>query len=76
MSVDKATNLEPFWKVADVARFLAMSPQWVYKQAELGVLPCVRLGAALRFEPAAIRRYVDQLSRRGSAPVLALHRGE
>lgn len=55
---------EPFWKVAEVARFLSMSPQWVYKHAELGTLPCVRLGASLRFDPAAIRRYVEQLAHR------------
>lgn len=51
---------EPLWKVAEVAHFLSMSPQWVYKQAELGNLPCVRFGASLRFEPAAIRRYLER----------------
>ena len=56
--------LEPLWTVSDVARFLSMSPQWVYKQAELGGLPCIRLGAALRFDPAEVRRYLERL--RGS----------
>lgn len=68
---------EPLWTVADVARFLSMSPQWVYKHAELGTLPCVRLGAALRFQPEAIRRYVEGRAHRSAvSKVLALHRTE
>ena len=55
---------EPLWTVAEVARFFTMSPQWVYKHAELGTLPCLRLGASLRFQPAEIRRYVDQRGHR------------
>lgn len=49
---------EPLWNVAQVAAFLSMSRQWVYKQAELGKLPCVRFGAALRFRPEAVRAYL------------------
>lgn len=68
---------EPLWTVADVAQFLSMSPQWVYKHAELGTLPCVRLGAALRFQPAEIRRYVEQKAHRSPvSKVVPLHRGE
>ncbi|MCA3011410.1 MAG: helix-turn-helix domain-containing protein [Myxococcaceae bacterium] len=52
-----------------------MSPQWVYKHAELGTLPCVRLGAALRFRPDAIRRYLESLERRRvvSFPTAPIH---
>lgn len=68
---------ESLWTVVDVARFLSMSPQWVYKHAELGTLPCVRLGAALRFQPEAIRRYVEGRAHRSAVlKVLALHRTE
>ncbi len=68
-------DLEPLWTAADVARFLSMSPQWVYKHAELGTLPCVRLGAALRFRPDAIRRYLESLERRRvvSFPTAPIH---
>ena len=55
------TALEPLWKVADVARCLAMSPSWVYKEAEAGRLPCLWIGAALRFKPEEIRRYLEGL---------------
>lgn len=61
---------EPLWTVADVARFLAMSKQWVYKHAELGTLPCIRCGSALRFQPEAVRRYVDARSSRTTASKL------
>ena len=49
---------EALWTVRDVARFLAMSTSWVYKEAEAGRLPCFRIGAALRFQPEAIRRHL------------------
>lgn len=68
------TTPEPLWTVADVARFLSMSPQWVYKHAELGDLPCLRLGASLRFKPEDVRRYVDQRARPAGPRVLPLHR--
>lgn len=69
-------NLEALWTVADVARFLSMSRQWVYKHAELGSLPCVRFGASLRFQPSEVRRYVEQRAQRQPARVVPLHRDE
>lgn len=69
--------LEPLWKVADVARCLAMSPSWVYKEAEAGRLPCLRIGAALRFKPDEIRRYLDrQPSQGGPARVVPIGGGK
>jgi excisionase family DNA binding protein len=44
--------------VKDVARLLKASVSWVYKAAEKGSLPCIRIGAMLRFEPAAIRTWL------------------
>lgn len=63
-----APTPEALWTVAEVARLLTMSPQWVYKHAELGTLPCVRLGSSLRFRPEAIRRYLEGLERRRVVP--------
>ena len=51
------------WKVVDVARYLAMSESWIYKEAEAGRLPCVRFGAALRFSSRAIKLHVESLKR-------------
>jgi len=55
------TSSDELWKVHDVARYLSMSPSWVYKEAEAGRLPCVRIGAALRFSSLAIKHYLASL---------------
>lgn len=54
----------PLMSVADVARFLSMSVSWVYKEVEAGRLPCVRLGASVRFVPNEIQRHVQGLRSR------------
>ncbi|WP_141593525.1 helix-turn-helix domain-containing protein [Myxococcus sp. AB056] len=55
-----SSHPEPLWRVQDVARFLSMSTSWVYKEAEAGRLPCVRIGAALRFRPEEIRTFLER----------------
>lgn len=48
--MDHPDTTEPLWTVREVAQALSVSKQWVYKQAELGKLPCLRLsGGVLRF---------------------------
>lgn len=51
---------DSLWTVDDVARFLRASPSWVYKAAARDAIPCVRIGAMLRFDPEALRRFVAQ----------------
>jgi len=41
-----------------VAEFLGVSRSWVYQATAAGRLPCVRIGAALRFDPVAIKAWV------------------
>jgi excisionase family DNA binding protein len=50
---DNSTSL---WDAKDVAAYLKVSRSWVYHRAEAGLLPCVRIGSLLRFEPEMIRR--------------------
>lgn len=50
------TETERLWKASDVAKYIPCSVSWVYKAVERGELPCIRLGALLRFDPAAVRR--------------------
>jgi excisionase family DNA binding protein len=50
---------DALWTVNDIARVLKSSVSWVYKAAERGELPCIRIGAMLRFEPATIRAWLD-----------------
>lgn len=68
MKPDDAPPFEALWDAARTAEQLGMSQSWVYKAAERGDLPCVRLGSALRFEPEAVRRWVQNLSRKKRRP--------
>jgi excisionase family DNA binding protein len=45
------------WDANDVARYLKVSRSWVYQRAETGLLPCLRLGGLLRFEPEKVRAF-------------------
>lgn len=60
---------DSLWDVKDIARVLKASTSWVYKAAERGELPCIRIGAMLRFEPAAIRAW---LASHKSGPALTV----
>ena len=64
---------EPLWTVAEVAQALSMSRSWVYKAAEGGALPCVRIGAALRFVPSEIRRFLEGLRTGGRVVAMRLN---
>jgi excisionase family DNA binding protein len=48
---------ETLWDVRDVAQYLKASVSWVYKAAERGDLPCLRLGGLLRFDARAVRAF-------------------
>jgi excisionase family DNA binding protein len=50
-------NLESLWTVAEVASFLRVSRSWVYHRCEMGDLPCLRIGALVRFDPEQIRAF-------------------
>ena len=52
---DPSSNL---MTAAEVAKILNCSPSWVYKAADRGEIPAVRLGAMLRFNPEALRAYL------------------
>jgi excisionase family DNA binding protein len=47
------------WDSNDVARYLKVSRSWVYHRAEAGLLPCVRIGSLLRFDPKVIARLAE-----------------
>ncbi len=48
---------ESLWNAKDVARFLKVSRSWVYQKAEAGVLPYLRIGGLVRFEPETVRAW-------------------
>jgi len=41
-----------------LAQFLGVSKSWVYQATSSGVLPCVRIGALVRFDPEVIKAWV------------------
>jgi excisionase family DNA binding protein len=45
------------WDANDVARYLKVSRSWVYQRAKAGLLPCLRLGGLLRFDPEKVRSF-------------------
>jgi excisionase family DNA binding protein len=49
---------EALWTADEVAAFIKCSVSYVYKSAERGELPCVRVGRMLRFKPEAVRALV------------------
>lgn len=42
------------WDVGRVAKFLGMSPSWVYRASEAGTLPYMKIANRLRFQPREI----------------------
>lgn len=45
------------WTVAETAAYLRLSRSFVYKASNAGTLPCLRIGAAVRFDPGAVRAW-------------------
>jgi|CXWL01.1.fsa_nt_gi excisionase family DNA binding protein len=43
--------------VAWVAEFLGVSKSWVYQATAAGRIPCIRLGALVRFDAATIKAW-------------------
>jgi excisionase family DNA binding protein len=56
--VDFPMSNDSLWSATDVARYLKVSRSWVYHRAEAGLLPYLRVGGLLRFDPSAIRAFV------------------
>ena len=44
--------------VSWLAEFLGVSKSWVYQATASGVIPCVRIGALVRFDAATIKAWV------------------
>jgi excisionase family DNA binding protein len=51
---------DSLWDANDVARYLKVSRSWVYHRAEAGLLPHMRIGGLLRFDPSTIRNFVRE----------------
>jgi len=49
----------PFMTASEVARVVRLSQNHVYHLAEIGVIPSVRFGRAVRFPTAVIRQLAE-----------------
>lgn len=51
------SDVEPLWTANEVAGYCRVSVSMVYKLSQSGELPCLKIGACLRFDPATVRRF-------------------
>lgn len=51
---------EGLWDASHVAQYLKVSRSWVYHRAEAGLLPCLRVGGLLRFDPEVVRAFTQK----------------
>lgn len=51
---------EHLWDVGETAAFIRKSCRGVYKMVERRQIPYLKIGAAVRFDPAEIRAWVHQ----------------
>jgi hypothetical protein len=61
LAVSAVDSVSASYSLKDVkwlADFLGVSKSWVYQACAGGRLPCVRVGAALRFDPHVITSWV------------------
>jgi excisionase family DNA binding protein len=59
----RVTLDEPLLTVAEVARLLGLSPRTLYAWVERDEIPHLHVGRAVRFERAAIIRFLEESDR-------------
>lgn len=67
------SEFEDLWSVQRTAKFLDVSPSWVYLHTEKGDLPFCRIGGQKKFIPSAVRAYALAQRSGGGATVLPLN---
>ena len=61
-------DMENLLKPSEVAQILRVSVAWVYDHAERKqpLLPCVRLGKAVRFRREDLQKFIEEMIRRAA----------
>jgi len=62
-SAPRSSASDRLWRPEDVAHFLGLTRKGVYGLAERRILPSIKVGARLRFDPADIRKWVSSQRR-------------
>jgi excisionase family DNA binding protein len=57
----------PLLEATEVANYLGMRPDWVYREVRAGRLPHIRLGRAVRFRQESIEAWLASREREGAA---------
>ncbi|HVV52253.1 MAG TPA: helix-turn-helix domain-containing protein [Polyangia bacterium] len=52
-----ANARDELWDANGVARYLKVSRSWVYQKVEEGMLPYLRVGGLIRFDPETVRAF-------------------
>jgi excisionase family DNA binding protein len=73
--ITTAEAFEALWTAEDVASYLRASKSFVYKAAEDGRLPCLRIGSMMRFDPTTIRAFAQGRPSGGNVVALPSRRG-
>ena len=60
---------EEVMTVPEVAEYLRINPQTVYRKAKSGQLPAVRIGRAIRFRRSELESWLKNLSNNSPAAV-------
>jgi excisionase family DNA binding protein len=68
MNEDRPPRPKLAYTVAEVAEQMQVSIQTVRRQAQAGLIPHVRIGAAYRFPVAAFDRWLDEQAQASLAP--------
>ena len=56
---DPTQHLPRLLKASDLAQQTGISVPRIYELARTGQLPCIRLGRSMRFDPLAVRAWLE-----------------
>lgn len=62
MSKGRDTMQSEILTVSEVAEYLRVNPQTIYRKAKAGEMPTVRIGRAIRFRRDALEAWIKGLS--------------
>lgn len=50
------------WTPKEAAAALGISPRLLWSKTKIGEIPCLRIGKAVRYSPAALQKWIDRAS--------------
>lgn len=66
-------DADRLWTVTETAKFLHVSPSWVYRAVERGEIPSFKLGGLVRFRPQTIREFAEALEAQAAGAAKVIH---